>query len=53
MPQMSPLSWTTLYLFFSILFSIFIFLNYTHSLNKPNMYPPLTETLKFSLNWKW
>nr|UFZ13349.1 ATP synthase F0 subunit 8 [Archichauliodes neoguttiferus] len=52
MPQMSPLNWLILFLFFSMIFIIFNILNY-FILNYPN---PSTTEKTFSnnpLNWKW
>nr|YP_009450450.1 ATP synthase F0 subunit 8 [Stegobium paniceum]ARH10873.1 ATP synthase F0 subunit 8 [Stegobium paniceum]QCI56372.1 ATP synthase F0 subunit 8 [Stegobium paniceum]QDH12155.1 ATP synthase F0 subunit 8 [Stegobium paniceum] len=51
MPQMSPLSWTTLFIFF---ITIFIF---TNCLNFFNYMYKSPEVYKFKLNskinWKW
>nr|YP_010946898.1 ATP synthase F0 subunit 8 [Salganea incerta]WGO57655.1 ATP synthase F0 subunit 8 [Salganea incerta] len=51
MPQMMPLSWTTLYLYFIIILFTFLFINYYS-------YIPILKTKKKSLspksiNWKW
>nr|YP_009947897.1 ATP synthase F0 subunit 8 [Aclees cribratus]QOH97065.1 ATP synthase F0 subunit 8 [Aclees cribratus]QZI85937.1 ATP synthase F0 subunit 8 [Aclees taiwanensis] len=51
MPQMAPMSWLTLYLFFSFLFLMSMILNYYMFL-----YSPKTKLLKESkkiINWKW
>nr|YP_009409206.1 ATP synthase F0 subunit 8 [Archichauliodes deceptor]AOX48539.1 ATP synthase F0 subunit 8 [Archichauliodes deceptor] len=52
MPQMSPLNWLILFLFFSMIFIIFNILNY-FILNYSN--PSMTEkSFSFKpLNWKW
>nr|AMW67881.1 ATP synthase F0 subunit 8 [Nipponeurorthus fuscinervis] len=52
MPQMAPISWLTLFMYFSILMIIFSIMNfYIFSYNSP-----IVKNLKFkmnSLNWKW
>nr|YP_009691903.1 ATP synthase F0 subunit 8 [Thermistis croceocincta]QEG58709.1 ATP synthase F0 subunit 8 [Thermistis croceocincta] len=51
MPQMAPLNWLMLFLFFTIIFFLYIILNYYSSSyipkSKKNIKIPLT------LNWKW
>nr|ATL23288.1 ATP synthase F0 subunit 8 [Sympiezomias velatus] len=51
MPQMAPLNWMSMYLFFILIFVMFIIVNYYSFLYKP-------KTMKFSnlkklLSWKW
>nr|WRQ18124.1 ATP synthase F0 subunit 8 [Coproporus sp.] len=51
MPQMAPLNWTLLFIFFIIIFILFNIMNY-YSLN----YQPKTYKSKmknFLINWKW
>nr|YP_010327170.1 ATP synthase F0 subunit 8 [Dryocoetes hectographus]UJG10831.1 ATP synthase F0 subunit 8 [Dryocoetes hectographus] len=51
MPQMAPISWITLYLFFSILFIVTIILNYFLFYYLP-MYKT-TKNKNLFLSWKW
>nr|AXS64897.1 ATP synthase F0 subunit 8 [Tenebrionoidea sp. 13 KM-2017] len=51
MPQMAPLNWLTLMIFFVLILVIFNGLNYFSF-----TYIPKTETSvkkQFTLNWKW
>nr|YP_010248181.1 ATP synthase F0 subunit 8 [Gonodactylus smithii]YP_337839.1 ATP synthase F0 subunit 8 [Gonodactylus chiragra]ABA18051.1 ATP synthase F0 subunit 8 [Gonodactylus chiragra]QTK16222.1 ATP synthase F0 subunit 8 [Gonodactylus smithii]UEV86992.1 ATP synthase F0 subunit 8 [Gonodactylellus affinis] len=52
MPQMSPLLWLNLYVFFFLIFMLFVMMNYfTYT---PSMKEQ--ETLKYEphqMNWKW
>nr|YP_009485872.1 ATP synthase F0 subunit 8 [Paroster macrosturtensis]AVZ66450.1 ATP synthase F0 subunit 8 [Paroster macrosturtensis] len=52
MPQMAPMNWLFLYLFFSMMFILFNFMNFYIFLIKKN-----NLTIKFmpmkSMNWKW
>nr|ALO77540.1 ATP synthase F0 subunit 8 [Myodermum sp. MYO01] len=51
MPQMSPLSWLTLFMVFCITFLVFNILNYYCF-----SYPTKTHTIKKTtnkINWKW
>nr|YP_009441932.1 ATP synthase F0 subunit 8 [Pityophthorus pubescens]AOY40153.1 ATP synthase F0 subunit 8 [Pityophthorus pubescens] len=51
MPQMSPLNWTLLYLFFMALFLLTITANYYIFLYKSqNKY---SYKMKNLINWKW
>nr|QRV62450.1 ATP synthase F0 subunit 8 [Hydroporus apenninus] len=52
MPQMAPMNWLILYMFFSLTFIMFNFLNYYLFLinNKNNN---INKFLKKSFNWKW
>nr|AYW52340.1 ATP synthase F0 subunit 8 [Entiminae sp. ACP-2013] len=51
MPQMAPINWLTLYIFFMMIFLIFIILNYYSF----NYIPKITKMKKnnIKLNWKW
>nr|YP_009142419.1 ATP synthase F0 subunit 8 [Platycnemis foliacea]AKH04371.1 ATP synthase F0 subunit 8 [Platycnemis foliacea] len=52
MPQMAPMSWLILFLFFSIMLIMFSTMNYYH-------YTPMikksekTSFKKLTMNWKW
>nr|YP_010580830.1 ATP synthase F0 subunit 8 [Euwallacea interjectus]UZT26976.1 ATP synthase F0 subunit 8 [Euwallacea interjectus]WEP25213.1 ATP synthase F0 subunit 8 [Euwallacea interjectus] len=51
MPQMAPLSWTFMFIFFSILFMlncIINFYNFSYPIMKKNK-----NKISFVLNWKW
>nr|YP_010946859.1 ATP synthase F0 subunit 8 [Rhabdoblatta similsinuata]WGO57616.1 ATP synthase F0 subunit 8 [Rhabdoblatta similsinuata] len=51
MPQMMPLSWLTLYLFFIMMLLIFSFINYYSFIPQPST---AKKMLSFkTLNWKW
>nr|YP_008081142.1 ATP synthase F0 subunit 8 [Thyridosmylus langii]AGH27219.1 ATP synthase F0 subunit 8 [Thyridosmylus langii] len=52
MPQMAPISWLTLFLYFSMIFLLFNCLNYFIISHKA----PMSESKMFSSNslvWKW
>nr|AMW67855.1 ATP synthase F0 subunit 8 [Nevrorthus apatelios] len=52
MPQMAPISWLTLFMYFTILMLTFSMMNYYIFLYKS----PLSKKMSFdinSLNWKW
>nr|ARH54999.1 ATP synthase F0 subunit 8 [Dorytomus tortrix] len=51
MPQMAPLSWLSLYIFFTILFIMFVILNYFMFLYPPKTFSTKKTTKK--INWKW
>nr|ANJ70260.1 ATP synthase F0 subunit 8 [Hydroporus discretus] len=52
MPQMAPMNWLILYIFFSLTFIMFNFLNYyLFLINKKNN--NTNKLLKKSFNWKW
>nr|ALG66380.1 ATP synthase F0 subunit 8 [Orophyllus montanus] len=54
MPQMSPLSWLTLFLTFSLMLMIMIQINYSHLDYTPLSSNPSTpKHNKNSLHWKW
>nr|AMW67804.1 ATP synthase F0 subunit 8 [Sisyra nigra] len=52
MPQMAPISWFTLFLYFTMIMILFSIMNYyTFYFNLPSK---KTETLNsLSLSWKW
>nr|QTC08126.1 ATP synthase F0 subunit 8 [Parachauliodes buchi] len=52
MPQMAPLNWLILFIFFTILFIIFNIMNYY--IYSPNLNSTSKLNLKnYSLTWKW
>nr|QWZ46365.1 ATP synthase F0 subunit 8 [Pelecyphorus foveolatus] len=52
MPQMAPLNWLTLMMFFITVFMMFNMMNY-YSFNY-SMKPKKSSTIKkFTANWKW
>nr|ARH53756.1 ATP synthase F0 subunit 8 [Carpelimus fuliginosus] len=51
MPQMSPLNWLILFMFFIIIFMMFNMLNYFNFFYKPSK--TLQNIKKFPSNWKW
>nr|YP_010946326.1 ATP synthase F0 subunit 8 [Anisolampra panfilovi]WGO57044.1 ATP synthase F0 subunit 8 [Anisolampra panfilovi] len=51
MPQMMPLSWLTLYLFFIIMLLIFSIINYYSFIPKPSFSKKMLSPK--TLNWKW
>nr|ALO71116.1 ATP synthase F0 subunit 8 [Pselaphinae sp. 10 EF-2015] len=51
MPQMSPLNWIFLYMFFSMIFIMFNIMNYYYLNYKPKYINNLNK--KNSKNWKW
>nr|AML25584.1 ATP synthase F0 subunit 8 [Erotylidae sp. BMNH 1274392] len=51
MPQMAPLSWVTLMIYFTIIFLMFNSLNYFSFLYTPKS--SSKSKVKISLNWKW
>nr|WGO58097.1 ATP synthase F0 subunit 8 [Rhabdoblatta saussurei] len=51
MPQMMPLSWLTLYLFFIIMLMIFSFINYYSFIQMPSLFKKNISSK--TLNWKW
>nr|YP_011020621.1 ATP synthase F0 subunit 8 [Anaxarcha graminea]WQH82612.1 ATP synthase F0 subunit 8 [Anaxarcha graminea] len=52
MPQMMPLNWLMLFLFFSGLLILFNVMNYYMFINK-NIPISLIKTQKKTLPWKW
>nr|QWB85693.1 ATP synthase F0 subunit 8 [Peithona prionoides] len=51
MPQMAPLSWLTLFIFFMMIYFLFNILNYFIFSYKIKM--SKKEKKKLFLNWKW
>nr|ASY98381.1 ATP synthase F0 subunit 8 [Phyllocrania paradoxa]WVH38925.1 ATP synthase F0 subunit 8 [Phyllocrania paradoxa] len=52
MPQMMPLNWLTMFLFFSILLIIFNMMNYYSPSHKSNYSLSTKMTIK-TMTWKW
>nr|AVN67908.1 ATP synthase F0 subunit 8 [Lobopterella dimidiatipes] len=52
MPQMMPLSWLSLYMFFSITFMLFTFMNYYTYIPNSSSSEVIAKKIK-SMNWKW
>nr|AXS66489.1 ATP synthase F0 subunit 8 [Cucujoidea sp. 28 KM-2017] len=51
MPQMAPLNWLTLMIYFSLLFMIFNSMNYFNFHYLPKKMKTEKKTIK--INWKW
>nr|YP_009442010.1 ATP synthase F0 subunit 8 [Gnathotrichus materiarius]AOY40231.1 ATP synthase F0 subunit 8 [Gnathotrichus materiarius] len=51
MPQMAPLSWTSLLVYFSVLLMISVAINYYIFSYKPKTSTPKAQ--KSLINWKW
>nr|YP_010277853.1 ATP synthase F0 subunit 8 [Turanoclytus namaganensis]UHY95168.1 ATP synthase F0 subunit 8 [Turanoclytus namaganensis] len=51
MPQMAPLNWLILFLFFTALFLIFNVMNFYSFLYLPKKKKSMKKTMQF--NWKW
>nr|AML26162.1 ATP synthase F0 subunit 8 [Scolytinae sp. BMNH 1274286] len=51
MPQMAPISWVTLYLFFSALFILTCILNFYNFKYSPQL--KCISFKKLTSNWKW
>nr|WIL79942.1 ATP synthase F0 subunit 8 [Tenerus flavicollis] len=51
MPQMSPMNWILLFLFFTMFFLLINSLNYF--MNNSNSPKTLKTSFKKSINWKW
>nr|AXS64904.1 ATP synthase F0 subunit 8 [Curculionidae sp. KM-2017] len=51
MPQMAPLNWTLLYIYFILIFLLIVILNYYMFLYKPSI--KITKKKIHSINWKW
>nr|AXS65372.1 ATP synthase F0 subunit 8 [Bostrichoidea sp. 9 KM-2017] len=51
MPQMAPLSWLTLFFYFTIIFLMINSLNY-YNFNYKSITNKFTKTQK-KINWKW
>nr|QHD47914.1 ATP synthase F0 subunit 8 [Etrocorema hochii] len=53
MPQMAPISWLTLYMFFTMIFILFNFTNFFSSLIHHFPAKSKQPSIKMPLNWKW
>nr|QGU84910.1 ATP synthase F0 subunit 8 [Gibbovalva kobusi] len=54
MPQMMPINWIILFLFFSIIFIMFIIMNYyNYNMNNKILKNNNFQFNKNKLNWKW
>nr|YP_009073572.1 ATP synthase F0 subunit 8 [Aeolesthes oenochrous]BAP59122.1 ATP synthase F0 subunit 8 [Aeolesthes oenochrous] len=51
MPQMAPLNWLILFMFFTIIFILFNTVNYYSFMYNVKQKIPIKNTVKF--NWKW
>nr|YP_010580369.1 ATP synthase F0 subunit 8 [Lema decempunctata]UZS91160.1 ATP synthase F0 subunit 8 [Lema decempunctata] len=51
MPQMAPLNWIMLMIYFMLIFMMINIINYYINLNYPNMKTYMSNATK--LNWKW
>nr|WGO57785.1 ATP synthase F0 subunit 8 [Jacobsonina sp.] len=52
MPQMMPLSWLSLYIFFSLMLLLFSFMNYYSHIPQPLSSDKKNIKTK-TMNWKW
>nr|YP_010620970.1 ATP synthase F0 subunit 8 [Mimosilpha disticha]WAX39340.1 ATP synthase F0 subunit 8 [Mimosilpha disticha] len=52
MPQMMPLSWLTLFIFFLIMFMLFNFINYFSHIPTKLLTEKKMINIKI-MNWKW
>nr|WGO58136.1 ATP synthase F0 subunit 8 [Symploce tubercularis] len=52
MPQMMPLSWLSLYMFFSLMLLMFNFINYYSHIPYPSLSNKKVINIK-TFNWKW
>nr|AVN67690.1 ATP synthase F0 subunit 8 [Blatta orientalis] len=52
MPQMMPLSWLLLYVFFFIMFMLFNFMNYFSHIPMKSLMEKKMINIKI-MNWKW
>nr|AXS65463.1 ATP synthase F0 subunit 8 [Cucujoidea sp. 39 KM-2017] len=51
MPQMAPLSWLTLYMFFTMIFFMFNIMNYYSFMYSTKSFQ--MNKKKMTYNWKW
>nr|UZT26963.1 ATP synthase F0 subunit 8 [Euwallacea fornicatus] len=51
MPQMAPISWITLYIFFNLLFILSCIINFYNF--EYTAKTPLINKKSISMNWKW
>nr|WGO57915.1 ATP synthase F0 subunit 8 [Episymploce forficula] len=52
MPQMMPLSWLSLYIFFTSMLMLFTFMNYYSHIPSPSVTSKKMINTK-TMNWKW
>nr|AML25909.1 ATP synthase F0 subunit 8 [Staphylinidae sp. BMNH 1274216] len=52
MPQMAPLNWLTLFIYFTMIFLLFNSLNYFSFMYANNLKIKITKKIN-KLNWKW
>nr|YP_010166702.1 ATP synthase F0 subunit 8 [Nectoporus subrotundus]QRV62793.1 ATP synthase F0 subunit 8 [Nectoporus subrotundus] len=52
MPQMAPMNWLMLYMFFSVIFILFNFMNYYMFLTLKHLSSSKNLSKKF-YSWKW
>nr|ALO70312.1 ATP synthase F0 subunit 8 [Astenus lyonessius] len=52
MPQMAPLNWLMLFIFFTMIFIMFNFINYYMFMYTPKM-SKMNNYMKKTINWKW
>nr|AYW52236.1 ATP synthase F0 subunit 8 [Ptilodactylidae sp. 2 ACP-2013] len=52
MPQMAPMSWTILFILFSLIFMLFNLINF-YLFNYKNQYTESKNFSKNQFNWKW
>nr|QXF68533.1 ATP synthase F0 subunit 8 [Yersinia mexicana] len=53
MPQMMPLNWMTLFIYFSTLLILFNIMNYYTTINKSASIKKSSKTTLKPLYWKW
>ncbi|YP_009170635.1 ATP synthase F0 subunit 8 (mitochondrion) [Phlebotomus papatasi] len=53
MPQMAPLMWLSLFLFFLVIYLFFNIINYFSFLPSSKKSESLSKLNKSSMNWKW
>nr|APX40216.1 ATP synthase F0 subunit 8 [Psylliodes heydeni] len=53
MPQMMPLNWILLMMFFTLIFYFFNNLNFYSFLYNKNNNKNVMKSYKYKLNWKW
>nr|AYR05217.1 ATP synthase F0 subunit 8 [Cryptorhynchinae sp. 4 ACP-2013] len=51
MPQMAPMNWLILYIYFIMLFLMIIIFNYFSFMYKPKKFE--TKKITKKINWKW
>nr|AXS66321.1 ATP synthase F0 subunit 8 [Staphylinoidea sp. 3 KM-2017] len=52
MPQMAPMNWLTLFIFFVLIFMLFNSINYFSFLYTPSPFKA-PENKKMLMSWKW